>query len=249
MFDKGTKNPSAYCTGDKAQITVLACVNAIGNGLPPMVIFDRQTFPIELATGEIPGTIYGFSHSGWIDQDLFDKWFDKHFLRYAPAARPLLLLMDGHSSHYHPGIIRKAAENKVVLFVLPPNTTHLTQPLDKGCFGPLKSKWSEVCHKYMAKNPEKVVNQFVFSQLLHEAWTDAMTSLNIKAGFRTTGIYPLDRNAVAVKIQKPTMDTDASKNELHFLPLCSPLPRARGLESYTKLPVFNQEQLQRFEKI
>ena len=248
VFDKGTKNPFAYCTGDKAQITVLACVNAIGNGLPPMVIFDRQTFPIELATGEIPGTIYGFSHSGWIDQDLFDKWFDKHFLRYAPAARPLLLLMDGHSSHYHPGTIRKAAENKVVLFVLPPNTTHLTQPLDKGCFGPLKSKWSEVCHKYMAKNPGKVVNRFVFSQLLHEAWTDAMTSLNIKAGFRTTGIYPLDRNAVAVKIQKPTMDTDASKNELHFLPLCSPLPRARGLESYTKLPVFNQEQLQRFER-
>jgi len=41
-----------------------------------------------------------------------------------------------------------AAKEKVVLFVLPPNTTHLTQPLDKGCFGPLKAKWSEVCHKY-----------------------------------------------------------------------------------------------------
>ena len=38
----------------------------------------------------------------------------------------------------------------------------------------------------MAKNPGKVVNRYVFSQLLHEAWTDAMTSLNIKAGFRTT---------------------------------------------------------------
>ena len=37
VFDKGTKNPSAYCTGDKAQITVLACVNAIGNSIPPMV--------------------------------------------------------------------------------------------------------------------------------------------------------------------------------------------------------------------
>ena len=132
--------------------------------------------------------------------------------------------MDGHSSHYHPGTIRKAAENKVVLFVLPPNTTHLTQPLDKGCFGPLKSKWLEVCHKYMSKNPGKVVNRFVFLQLLYEAWTDAMTSMNIKAGFRTTGIYPLDRNAVAVKIRKSILDTDASKNELHFLPLCSPLP-------------------------
>ena len=159
VFDKGTKNPSAYCTGDKAQITILACVNAIGNSLPPMVIFDRQTFPIQLATGEIPGTIYGFSQSGWIDQDLFDKWFEKHFLLYAAATRPLLLLIDGHSSHYHPGTIRKADENKVVIFVLPPNTT---QPLDKGCFGRLKSKWSEVCHKYTVKNPGKSCKSICF---------------------------------------------------------------------------------------
>ena len=84
--------------------------------------------------GEIPGTIYGFSQSGWIDQDLFDKWFDKHFLQYAPAARPLLLLIDG-------GTIRKAAENKVVLFVLPPNTTHLrNSTLRQGVFWATKIK-------------------------------------------------------------------------------------------------------------
>ena len=132
VFDKGTKNLSACCSGDKAQITVLACVNAIGNSLPPMVIFDRQTFPIEVATGEIPGTIYGFSQSGWIDQDLFDKWFEKHFLLYAPAARPLLLLIDGHSSHYHPGTIRKTAENKVVFFVLPQTLLTSLNPWIKG---------------------------------------------------------------------------------------------------------------------
>ena len=73
--------------------------------------------------------------------------------------------------------------------------------------------------------------------------------LNIKAGFGITGIYPLNRNAVAVKIRKPPiMDADASGDELDFLPLCSPLPQTRGLESHTKLPVFNQDQLQRFEK-
>jgi len=45
VFDKGTKN---LTTGDKAQITVVACVNAIGNSLPPMVMFDWQTLPVEL---------------------------------------------------------------------------------------------------------------------------------------------------------------------------------------------------------
>ena len=42
-----------------------------------------------------------------------------------------LLLLDGHSTHYN-SFIRQAAQEKVVVFCLPPNTTHLTQPLDKG---------------------------------------------------------------------------------------------------------------------
>jgi len=101
----------------------------------------------------------------------------------------------------------------------------------------------------MVKNPGKVVNRFVFCQLLYEVWTGAMTSLNIKAGFRTTGIYPLDRNALAVKVRKSiSASKAASKTGLHYLPLCSPLPQAKGLEASAKLPVFTQEQSQRFEK-
>ena len=70
-------------------------------------------------------------------------WFNDHFLRYAPPVRPLLLLMDGHSTHFCPDTIRLAAEKDVVLFTLPPNTTHIAQPLDKGCFGPLKTEWKK----------------------------------------------------------------------------------------------------------
>lgn len=56
-------------------------------------------------------------------------------------------LLDGHSSHYcpkHDIYIRLLC----TLFVLPPNTTHLTQPLDKGIFVPLKTEWRKVCHDY-----------------------------------------------------------------------------------------------------
>ena len=72
------------------------------------------------------------SARGWIDQDLFDGWFADHFLKHAPLARPLLLLLDGHSSHYCPDTVRLAAKERIIVFALPPNTTHLTQPLDKG---------------------------------------------------------------------------------------------------------------------
>ena len=38
---------------------------------------------------------------------MFNEWFD-HFLMYAVPGRPLLLLLDGHSTHYKPDIITKA---------------------------------------------------------------------------------------------------------------------------------------------
>lgn len=125
---KGQKHPRTMTTGNKKQITVLGCISAAGRCMPPLVIFQRKALNGGLVDGEIPGTMYGLSRRGWMDGDLFQKWFINHFLVQA-AARPLLLLMDGHSSHYHPGTIEFAASHQVVLFCLPPNTT---QRLDKG---------------------------------------------------------------------------------------------------------------------
>ena len=73
MFEVGTKVAATVSSGDKAQITVLACISAAGYCLPPMVIWDRKVLTPELTKGEIPGTIYGLSQSGWVDQELFDK--------------------------------------------------------------------------------------------------------------------------------------------------------------------------------
>lgn len=87
---RGQKHPSYITSGSKAQITVLACCNA---ALPSYVIFDKKTLKAELSIGEVPNTLYGLSENGWIDSELFHLWFENHFLAYAPAARPLLLLM------------------------------------------------------------------------------------------------------------------------------------------------------------
>ena len=173
-----------------------------------MVIRDKKTLSPELAHGEVPGTIYGLSKSGWMDMELFDVLFSHHFLRYAPAAKDLLLLMDGHSSHYCLDTIRLAAEEGVTLFMLPPNTTHLTQPLDKGIFGPLKMRWQEACHEYLRAHPGRVVTRFEFSELLSKAWLSTMTVQNIIASFRTTGVFPLN-SAVAFRtfVSQPNIQT------------------------------------------
>ena len=131
---KGQKHTQSITTGNKTQITVLSCCSASGHVLPPMIVFDRKTLKAEKTVGEVPGSMYGLSESDWIDGELFDLWFRHHFLSHTPPLHPLLLLLDEHSSHYTPSVINKAAEEGIIMFCLPPHSTHLTQPLDKGCF-------------------------------------------------------------------------------------------------------------------
>ena len=221
---QGQRDVSCITSSDKAQITVLSACSASGYLLPPMIIFDRKKLKPNFTTGEIPGTAYGLSKNGWIDSELFQEWFTNHFLLHIPPQRPILLLLDGHSSHYQPQLIRTAATNQIILFCLPPHTTHLCQPLDRSCFSPLKKAYNNECHLYMSCNPGKAVNRFNFTEIFSRAWTKAMTPANIVAVFRSTGIYPLNRYAVLRYLQLEEdgkIDMIASKMGL-FLPLYSP---------------------------
>ena len=216
---RGKKDTHSTSSGTKVQITVVGCVSAAGQSLPPMIILDRKTLNPVLAEGEIPGTLYGLSSKGWMDRILFEHWFSRHFLQYVPSSRPILLLLDGHSSHFSPRAVELAAKEKIIVFTLPPNTTHLTQPLDKGIFGPLKQAWRRVCHEFVTRNPGRVITRYDFSPLFSEAWIEAMTPKNILAGFRVTGVHPLNRRALDLDHKKPSL---AEKTGLRYIPLYTP---------------------------
>ena len=218
---KGTKTPNSITSGDKSQITVVGCVSAAGHCIPPMIIWDRKTLHADMTKGELPGTIYGLSSKGWVDQELFKIWFEFHFLRYIPPVRPILLLMDGHSSHYCPDTVFLAAKEKIILFTLPPNTTHLTQPLDKGCFGPLKSAWRNACHDFMAENPSRVVTRYSFCSIFAVAWLQAMSMKNIIAGFKVAGIFPVDRRKL-VHCDSPAPSLLQSVDSA-YIPMLTPI--------------------------
>ena len=227
----GSKHPS-YITGEgKSQFTVLACSNATGTALPPFIVLDDKNLNFKFTHGEVPGTLYGLSSNGWMNQDLFDGWFTNHFLQYAVPQRPIVLLMDGHSSHFSPATITLAAHNQVLLFVLPPNTTHITQPLDRACFAPLKASWRETCHRFMTTNPGKRVTKYDFCRLFSESWYKSMTMSNITASFRVTGIYPFDRTAVETEARGTVEDHPgklAERTGLAYIPLYSPARPARS---------------------
>lgn len=244
---KGTKTPNSITSGDKSQITVIGCINAAGHCIPPMIIWDRKTLHADMTKGELPGTIYGLSSKGWVDQELFQIWFEHHFLRYAPPIRPILLLMDGHSSHYCPDTVFLAAKEKVILFTLPPNTTHLTQPLDKGCYGPLKSAWREACHDYMVENPGKVVSRYSFCSVFAIAWLQAMSMKNIIAGFKVTGIFPIDRNKL-IHIESPVVSSRLQSVDPTYIPMLTPTPHTKKIIASNSIGFSDSKHKSHYEK-
>ena len=198
---KGTKKARQVSSGNKTQITILGCASATGQVVPPMVVFTGKHFNAQLSN--MPGTLYGMLPNGWMDQELFSKWFFKHFLTDAVSERPLLLLLDGHSSHYTLELVKAAAEKDVIIFCLPPHTTADSQLLDTNCFGPLKTYWFKTCRQYLFDNPGRVITKFQFSSLFAQAWSKGMTINNIVSGFRSAGIYPFAPNIILDKFPKP----------------------------------------------
>ena len=233
VSEVGSKHTGHITGNRKGQTTVLACTCAAGYAIPPLVVFDRKTLNMKATEGEVPGTFYGLSSSGWMTQDLFYHWFEHQFLQYAPQIRPLLLLMDGHSSHYNPETIKLAAKNGVILFTLPPNTTHITQPLDRACFAPLKAAWRHECHAFYTSHPGRVVTHLDFCGLFSNAWYKAMTPRTITASFKVTGICPYDRSSIQLGgVDKKSFSAFNPANlviesGLKYIPLYSPTSKTR----------------------
>ena len=53
-----------------------------------------------------------------------------------------LLICDGHESHVTGAFVAHCMQNNIILMVLPPHSSHYTQPLDLALFSPLKTVMS-----------------------------------------------------------------------------------------------------------
>ena len=143
---RGQKKVRYRTSGNKSQVKIIACVSASGQCMPPFVIFDAKRLNLEWRNGEVVGTSYGLSTNGWVDSKLFKGWLLQHFVANAVGEHPILLLLDGHSSHFQPELVQFAWEYGIIMYCLPPHTTHETQPLDASVFKSLKHNWQHALY-------------------------------------------------------------------------------------------------------
>ncbi|XP_034255343.1 uncharacterized protein LOC117653647 [Thrips palmi] len=215
---KGSKNVRERTGGERGEnVTAVVTVNATGSHiLPPTLIFRGQSLNMDLTEGAPEGTVFAYSKRSFIDSELFVEWF-KRFIAAIPPARPVLLLMDGHGSHIQLEIIEMARSNDINILLFPPHTTNFYQPLDVGVFKSFKSAFSSESSKLMRKNKIKNINRYHIAQVLNSAWVKGITPANIQGGFRGSGVWPLNADAVTLpgteinpepeSIQSPNADT------------------------------------------
>jgi hypothetical protein len=153
-FAVGTSQPSRVLTnirdkvswkvvsGRQEWVTAIECVSAAGQALLPLVIFKTK----HLNTAWIPAQAppewrFSTSKSGWTSDSHAHEWLTTVFesqTRPSQAGSRRLRVLDGHGSHMTANVIAFCMENEIDLPVLPPQCSHVLQPLDVSVFAPLK---------------------------------------------------------------------------------------------------------------
>ncbi|KAI8482337.1 hypothetical protein Bbelb_399280 [Branchiostoma belcheri] len=149
LVPKGVKGVPCKSSGTKDRVTFHIAVTAEGKTLAPMLIY-KKSFPSGAYTQSGPdNTLYAVSESGFMDKDLFEKWFCNHYVRTLPPDRPVLLLLDQCEAHL--------------------------SPLDKTCFGSLKDTLGSIVQGLMFENPDFQLSKRNISKVVKAAYEKSFT--------------------------------------------------------------------------
>ena len=199
---KEMKRPERVMNSTKSAFSVMFCGNATGEVLPPYVVYKSQHMWSSWIYDGIEGARYNRSKSGWFDACCFRDWF---FSLALPALRrkegPKALIGDNLSSHLSVEIVSACEENDIRFVFLPPNSTHLTQPLDIAYFAPLKRVWRQTLTEWKqgpGRNspsiPKDELPKLIKDTM--EKLFNGNGSQNMVSGFEKAGIVPLNRQRI-----------------------------------------------------
>ncbi|XP_044596677.1 uncharacterized protein LOC123273337 [Cotesia glomerata] len=110
---------------------------------------------------------------------------------------PVILYMDNHSSHLNLPLVTFCREKQIELIMLPPNSTHIMQPLDTSFFHPFKETWKKSVPKWKSQQRVTHIKKEDFPLALQFTLQNMKNAEKVvKSGFRRTGLYPFDASAV-----------------------------------------------------
>lgn len=197
-------NPERVMNTTKGNISIMFAAVANGTLLSTYIVYKAEHLWITWCVNGPKNARYNRSKSGWFDSAVFQDWFNSVIIPWADKLDgPKLIIGDNLSSHLNVDIVRKYEERNIRFTFLPPNSTHISQPLDVAFFGPLKRKWRQVLTQYKIDNPaETQINKAHFPMMLKSVLeaTEITNKANICPGFKVTGIVPFNPQRLLRKL-------------------------------------------------
>jgi hypothetical protein len=208
LFKRGVKYPDRLCDSSKSATSIMFCGSADGKMLPSYVVYKSEHLWSTWTEGGPPNTRYNRSHSGWFDLHCFSDWFETVFVRSTSGlSGRKVIIGDNLSSHFSETVLSLAKDNNISFTCLPPNSTHLAQPLDVAFYGPLKRSWRIVLDEWKTSQKKRsaLVTKDAFPGLLQKLYSTIYPSgnersSNLVAGFKKCGISPFKPEAVIDRI-------------------------------------------------
>ena len=209
--------------GSREFISLVAAICADGTALPPALIYagrshDLQNTWLEDFDASKSQAYFASSDKGWTNEDLGISWLQKVFLPHINTKSEFhmtFLIVDGHSSHVNWRFMKICGQNRIILDIFPPHSTHRLQPLDLKIFSPLSTAYSNEIDAFIQCN-------YGFTRLtkrnfwLHfkAAWEKALSTSNIYSAFAAAGISPLDPLKILTQIEITTPSPFSSDDDL-----------------------------------
>ncbi len=208
IFRRGQKYVEKVQNTSKQCISIMFCGSADGFLLRPMVVYKAKNLYLTWCQGGPEGTEYSCTPSGWFDSFEFRKCFFNVFMPHAktlPSKK--VLLGDNLSSHLTMDVIDACRKNNIAFCCLPPNSTHILQPLDVAPFAPLKAAWRTVLKTYKVKYPSKAgIDKAHFPTLLRKTLERSQIGNHLPAGFAKCGLFPVSLAKATERL--PSLDNE-----------------------------------------
>ncbi len=190
------------------------CCNAAGDLLPPMTVYKVKSgnFYDTWMEGAPDDYVFTANPSGWFGMREYEYFVIKVLIRWIkrriPKEEVKVLIADNLGAHISPYVMQLCREHNIRYIFLPPNSTHLTQPLDVGVFGPMKKHWRAQLDRFKESQVAKGVRGGTIKKEMFPSLLAAMLSsegsvnnpANIRSGFAACGIYPLNQERVLARL-------------------------------------------------
>ena len=167
--------------GNREWVTVIQGINATGWAIPPFIIFAGQYHLSPWFQENIPNSWrFTLSDNGWTTNEIGVTWLE-HFIEHTKDRRVgawLLLVIDGHESHNSLRFQELCKENKIYTLCMPPHSSHLLQPLDVGCFSPLKRAYGQQV-SCLIRDHINHITKIEFLPAFYAAYNQSITRENI----------------------------------------------------------------------